>query len=170
MGSSTALPGYDCTLANYGLRRGGLIRLWTMCWQPDSFQDMSWCICTVQSLQHTGPDGFSELATPLVSSRNGLQAQAWPQSSWSCPLYKSTESQAQRWYLSKDVDVFSILIKQSLAREVVTDNSSGILPISRSDIDSLLILAACTVKQPNRAYPSLNIEIARKPACDLQTL
>lgn len=68
------------------------------------------------------------------------------------------------------VNAFSIPVKQSLAREVVTDNSSRILPISSADIDSLLILSTCTVKQPYRAYPSLRIEIAGKPAYDPQTL
>lgn len=75
-GSSTAMPGYDRTWANYGLKRGGQIRLWTPCWQLDSFQDMSRCICTVQPLQHVGNDGLSELAAPLVASPNGLEVQA----------------------------------------------------------------------------------------------
>lgn len=38
-----------------------------------------------------------------------------------------------------------------------------------SDVDSLLILSSPTVRQPYRAYPSLNTEIAVKPARDPQT-
>lgn len=47
-----AEPWWDCTWANYGLRRGGLIKLSIRHQQLDRFPDLSWCFCVVWPLKH----------------------------------------------------------------------------------------------------------------------
>lgn len=127
MGSSAATPGYDCTWANYGLMRGGLMRLWTLCWQLDSFQGTSRRVCVARPLQRVDPDGLSELPTPLVSSPKGLQVQAQPQN---LPEQGNPASSPEVGPTYGLKCFWASLSMQSLVREAVTGNLSGILCIN----------------------------------------
>lgn len=73
MGSGTTVPWWDCTWANYGLKRGGLIKLSIRHQQLDRFQDLSWCFCVVWPLKHCHRWSFTD-ATPtcMLSQRAPL--------------------------------------------------------------------------------------------------